>query len=106
VAVNLEGMGWAARQNGRLDEAELHYRRAYSVGDSVLGRDHPLMIPILEGYADVLNELGRGEEARTLSDRAARLRQTEEARAAAAARPAQAAAPPPQAPAGGASGPP
>lgn len=97
VAVNLEGMGWAAYQNGKLEEAELHYRRAYGVGESVLGRDHPLMIPILEGYAGVLTDLGRGEEAARLSDRAARLRQVEDAREAApppAPAPAPAPAPP------------
>ena len=81
VAVNLEGMGWAARQNENIEEAELHYRRAFGMGESVLGRDHPLMIPILEGYSGVLSDMGRADQAQALGARAARLRASLEERA-------------------------
>jgi tetratricopeptide (TPR) repeat protein len=83
VAVNLEGLGWAAQQDGRLEEAEQQYRRALTILEQTLGRDHPVLIPALVGYASVLEEMGRTEAAAAYAKRGERLQAAEEERRAA-----------------------
>lgn len=80
VAANLEGLGWAAREDGRLQEADQHYRRAIGLLEGSLGRDTPMLIPVLDGYSETLVALGRADDAAAFKRRSDRLSAAEKRR--------------------------
>ena len=78
VVESLGGIGWAAAERGKIDEAEGFYKRALAVAEQKLDRDAPELAPVLDGYAAVLRQRGLEGEARALEERAARVRGDEE----------------------------
>ena len=75
----LETHPWAKRGPGlemwryrnRHVEAELHFRRALAICDSLLPGDHPQTIQTLVNYARLLRQAGRKGEASRMEKRAA-----------------------------------
>jgi tetratricopeptide (TPR) repeat protein len=59
------------RDTSRYAEAEPLYRRALTIFEKVLPVDHPEQANVREYYADLLDRLGRGEEAAALRAQAA-----------------------------------
>jgi hypothetical protein len=60
---------------GETEESETQFRHALEIREEKLGPDHPHVADSLEGYAELLQETGRAEEARALKTRAQSIRQ-------------------------------
>lgn len=48
---------------GKYSQAEPFFERLYKLHEKILGADHPAIVPMLETYAVILRETGRGAEA-------------------------------------------
>jgi tetratricopeptide (TPR) repeat protein len=62
------------RRQKKYAEAEPFYKRAIAVYEKGLDYKHPIVLMVLTGYADLLREMGRGDEAARLGARAAEIR--------------------------------
>lgn len=75
VGRTLDELATTYSDDGRLSDAEPHFKRAQDIYQKTLGLDHPLVARLLEHYAAALHgNPQREEEARTLADRAERIR--------------------------------
>jgi tetratricopeptide (TPR) repeat protein len=74
VAEALNNLGGLLRQTQRLEEAELHYRRALAIREKALGSDHRDVATSLENYTFLLRAMDRPEEAAPLESRARAIR--------------------------------
>jgi hypothetical protein len=61
----------------KFGEAEKLFRSSLALHESLLGTDHPLLVPILENYGAVLRMRRRDAEAGNFLDRAKGIRQRE-----------------------------
>jgi hypothetical protein len=62
------------RRLGKLAEAEALYARALAADRKVLGEEHPALVPLLEGHADVLAQAGKRAEAERSREKAREIR--------------------------------
>ena len=76
-----DGVGYASTDLALLYErrreyptAEGYYKRAVQAFEKGLGADHPELAECLDRYAGMLRQMGRGDDAELLQDRAARIR--------------------------------
>lgn len=58
------------KERGNNQEAEQFYRQAIKIEEDALGPEDPALGPVLQGYADVLRNLNRLEEAKQVEARA------------------------------------
>lgn len=75
LAVPTFNMGELSRARGRLDEAEIHFRRALELWKGALGDDHPDLAYALEGLGNVARKRGDAKTAVELLERALALRE-------------------------------
>ena len=69
MADSLGGLAEIYRRRGQYAEAEPLYRRALTIRESVLGREHPEVATNLENYAALLRKTSRATEAAGLEAR-------------------------------------
>jgi tetratricopeptide (TPR) repeat protein len=69
VAGALSKLAGVERKAGLFARAEKRYLRAIAIREREVGRDHPRMIRILRGYAALLRETARPEEAARIDAR-------------------------------------
>ena len=83
MATSLNNLGLLYLAQGKYAEAEALYQRALAILEKSLGPEHPDVAQVLENYADLLRETGRGEEASSMEARAQAIRakQSEQDRA-------------------------
>lgn len=55
----------------RWEKAEILYKRALEIRETLLGEDHVELIPILKNYSIMLRKLVREDEAKTIEQRIA-----------------------------------
>jgi serine/threonine-protein kinase len=74
LAATCNGLGKLLQARGKYAEAEPLFRRALALREKALGPDHPELVEVLEGYAAVLRQIDRPEEAARLQQRAKAIR--------------------------------
>lgn len=73
-AANLRLAAAQSLEREEYSEAESFYKRALAILEKNLGGDHPQVADVLERLAGIYTTASKGEEARKLEDRAARIR--------------------------------
>jgi tetratricopeptide (TPR) repeat protein len=66
VAICASNLAQTLVSQGKLDEAEPYFKRALDISAATYGPGHPELIPLLRAYADLLEKLKRGDDARAL----------------------------------------
>ncbi len=69
VALTWQKLAYLYQKTGKCKEAEIFYQRALSFQEKELEFSHLDTVKAIEGYASLLRELGRDEEAIALEER-------------------------------------
>jgi tetratricopeptide (TPR) repeat protein len=88
IASALHDVAAVYRAEGRHAEAKPLIQRELSIWENALGIEHPLLIFVLDSYADTLRQLGEERRAASIEARTERLRRIRDAKGAKRSAPA------------------
>ncbi|MDF1663555.1 MAG: tetratricopeptide repeat protein, partial [Planctomycetota bacterium] len=69
-------LGDVSLDQKKFERAEKIFQRALKTGEKTLGKESRLLLPILEGFQKALKKVGKRSEAKSMKERAAKLRET------------------------------